>query len=106
MIPDEKLREYLDAIKRADLEALINSKFKVNNDLEAELIEVKDAIDLPHQESFSLLFLLPLDFPAQQGNYVFEHPQVGAHEIFVVPIEKASDGIVFQAVFNRLRPKS
>jgi hypothetical protein len=105
-LSDDQLKEFLKQIKRDDFAAQVNTKFHVNQSVEAELIEVSEAKKYPRQESYSMLFLMPADFPPFQGNFLFEHPQLGAHEIFVVPIENASDGIVFEAAFNRLLPKS
>lgn len=103
---DEQLKEFLESIKRDDFATQINTKFRVNGNIEAELVEVSEAKIYPRQESFSMLFLFPSDFPPFQGQFQFEHPELGTHEIFVVPIENASDGIVFQAVFNRMLPKN
>jgi hypothetical protein len=105
-LSDEQLKSFLETIKRADFAAQVNTKFRVNQSVEAELIKVSETKNYPRQESFSILFLFPSDFPPYQGNFLFEHPQLGTHEIFVVPIENASDGIVFEAVFNRLLPKN
>jgi hypothetical protein len=103
---DEQLSEALKTIKRDDFAAHINTKFRVSGNTEAELIEVSEAKNYPNQESFSMLFLFPHDVRPVQGNYLFHHPQLGEHEIFVVPVDDSSDGIVFEAVFNRLLPKN
>jgi hypothetical protein len=106
-LSDEQIEEFLkNKIRRDDFAAQVNTEFRVNENFNAELIEVSELKSYPRQESFSLLFLLPEQFPIQQGNYVFEHPQLGTHEIFVAPVEQTSDGIIFEAVFNRLRSKS
>lgn len=89
-----------------DFAAQLNTKFRVFREtaqFEAELIEVRRGINNARQESFSLFFLMPEDFPVEQGNFSFEHERLDSMEIFAVPIEKnAPGGIVFQAVFNRL----
>lgn len=103
---DEQLKEFLEKTNRDDFAAAVNTKFRVNENFDAELIEVSEPKSHPRQDSFSMLFLFPSDFPPVQGNYKFEHSQLGTHEIFVVPVEQAANGIVFQAVFNRLLPKS
>ena len=104
-LSDEQLKEFSDKIKRDDFAAQLNTKFRVNQTVDAELVEVSEIKKYPRQESFSMLFLFPENVSPLQGLYSFEHPQLGAHEIFVVPIEDASDGIVFEAVFNRILPK-
>ncbi len=105
-LSDENLREFLEKIDRDDFAAQINTMFRVDKETQAELIEVSELKDYPRQNSFTMLFRFPADFPPVQGNYRFEHPRLGVHEIFVVPVEQASDGILFQAVFNRLLPRS
>lgn len=105
-LTNEQLEDFLKDIKHADFAAQVNTKFRVNQSVEAELVEVSEIKTYPRQECFSMLFLFPPDFPPYQGCFLFEHPRLGTHEIFVVPIEDASDGIVFEAVFNRLLPNN
>ncbi len=95
-------------LTRDEFASQINTKFRILREqdrFEAELIEVSEAKIYPKQESFSLFFLMPESFPPAQGTYKFEHDKIGASEIFVVPIEKEADGVVFEAVFNRLFKK-
>ena len=105
-LSDEQLKDFSEKIKRDDFAAQLNTRFRVDQNFEAELIEVSETKTYPRQEKFSMLFLMPENFPPAQGIYSFEHLQLGAHEIFIVPIERASDGLVFEAVFNRLLPRS
>ena len=99
----------LEKLTRDDFAACVNTKFRVRREpdsFEAELIEVTKSKIYPRQESFSLFFKMPEAFPKIQGNYLFEHDKIGTNEIFVVPIEKETDGTIFEAVFNRLLSKS
>jgi Domain of unknown function (DUF6916) len=52
------------------------------------------------KEPFSLLFKCgkPVVFP--QRLYSFQNPGFGKMDIFIVPIARDRDGIVYQAVFN------
>lgn len=102
----QQAEDFLNKISRDDFAAQVNTKFRINQNFDAELIEVSEAKSYPRQESFSLLFLMPENFPVQQRSYLFEHERLGRHEMFVAPIEQTSDGIVFEAVFNRLRSES
>lgn len=105
-LSDEQLKEFADKIKRDDFAAQLNTKFRVNHEVDAELIEVSEIKKYPRQESFSLLFQFPENVAPIQGMFTFEHPQLGTHEIFIVPIEEADEGgLVFEAAFNRLLPK-
>jgi hypothetical protein len=56
----------------------------------------------PVYESFSLLFRGPAQPLFPQGTYSFEHDQLGSFSMFIVPIGRESDAVVYQAVFNRL----
>lgn len=104
-LSDEQLKEFSETIKRDDFAAHLNTNFRVDQNFDAKLIEVSEPKLYPQQESFSMLFLMPPDFPMAQGLYNFEHSELGVHDIFVVPIEQSPDGIVFDATFNRLLPK-
>jgi hypothetical protein len=37
-----------------------------------------------------------------QGMFLFEHPSLGAFEMFVSPTKRSADGFTTEAVFNRL----
>ena len=67
----------------------------------AELVEVQRHGAAPGGESFSLLFQLPVA-AFEQGMYGVEHEAIGAFELFLVPVEAVAEGIVAEAVFNRL----
>lgn len=89
--------------------AQVNSKFLVGWDdvrIECELVEVTPINTSKGSESFSLFFKMPPDFPYKQGLMIFEHPVIGKKEILVVALEHDQDGMLFEAVINRLLPKS
>jgi hypothetical protein len=48
---------------------------------------------------FSLLFHGPAEPPLAQGTYRFEHPGIGAMEIFIVPLGRDEHGSVYEAFF-------
>lgn len=68
------------------------------------LVEVKPLAARPHpmmhREPFSLLFKSASPVILPQKSYRVSHPSVGAHDIFLVPIARDVQGIVYQAVFN------
>ena len=66
-----------------------------------ELVKVEMKTSSPRQEEFSLIFRGPLDLPIQQGLFRLEHEKLGTEEIFLVPVSKDTEGIYFEAVFNR-----
>ena len=52
------------------------------------------------REQFSLHFRGPATPSLVQRTYRLEHPQFGALEIFLVPIRKDADGMIYEAVFT------
>jgi len=52
------------------------------------------------REQFSLHFRGPATPALVQRTYRLEHPQLGALEIFIVPIRKDADGMIYEAVFT------
>ena len=67
-----------------------------------ELIEVTELIKIPPQETFSLIFLAPLDTPIEQRLYTLENENLGKMDLFLVPIKQIETGLKFQAVFSTL----
>jgi hypothetical protein len=49
---------------------------------------------------FSLFFRGPLESVLPQATYPLHHELLGELAIFIVPVERTSEGIVYQAVFN------
>jgi Domain of unknown function (DUF6916) len=82
-----------------------------DTDLAVELVEVieKDGFDsqqrspAARQERFSAVFRGPRDRRLQQGLYQLQHHQLGALDLFLVPVGQDHDGLYYEAVFNRLR---
>ena len=74
--------------------------------VEVELVEVTDNNKNPavaaRQERFSLVFRGPRERLLQQGLYAMQHDQLGAFELFLVPVGQDTAGIYYEAVFNRL----
>jgi hypothetical protein len=70
-----------------------------------ELVEVSgfsDAATRPGAERkpFSILFRGPLDLDVAQRMFKLNHTELGAHEIFLVPIGPDKKGTRFEAVFS------
>lgn len=70
--------------------------------LELQLAEAADLGSTPRQEQFSLVFHGPADLFLQQGIYHMEHAELGALDLFLVPIGRQAAGFAYQAIFNRL----
>ncbi len=57
-------------------------------------------------EGFALHFTGPREVLLHQGIYTLEHSALGALELFLVPVQDARrDCYVYEAVFNRLKPR-
>jgi hypothetical protein len=56
----------------------------------------------PEYESFSLLFRGPGQKMLAQGTYDFEHERLGTFPMFIVPVSRETESVVYQAVFNQL----
>lgn len=97
----------LEHLTRETFSAQLNTKFRVTPEpektFEFELIEVTGAADTERQERFSAIFRGPADIYFPQRIYPMEHEQLGAFELFLVPIRRDSDGFYYEAAFNRVK---
>lgn len=97
----------LENLTAATFSEVLNTKFRFHLSatdlLELELIKVDEFESSPRQERFSILFQGPLDQMLGQAMYRVEHDQLGTLDLFIVPIAKEEDGIVYEAVFNRIK---
>lgn len=100
----------LENLTRDAFAEQLNTKFNMyftpEKAFEVELVEVSELKKLVRQEVFSLLFRVPLDLPVYQRMYQMEHAALGTLELFLTPVERTDEGIIYEAVFNRLTPKS
>ena len=80
-----------------------------DDELEAELIEARalgggpsrTAPDTSRRRTpFSLSFRTSLTAPLPQGIYPVVHDELGAHEIFLVPVGPDGKGMVYEAIFT------
>src|SRR5262245_15182989 len=73
----------------------------------APALRLADVRDLPapasdqKERSFSLLFTGPIDPMIAQGMYRFEHHEIGAFSMFIVPMAPAAGARYYEAIFNR-----
>ena len=70
--------------------------------IETELIEVSEHKVSALQERFAIIFRGPSEAFLGQGLRRFEHDQMGAFDLFIVPISQDEKGFYYEAVFNRL----
>ena len=95
-VSEESFRENLNTTFRVRAEA--------PRPVELELFEVKGydpgENDRRGMERFSLFFRGPADIFVPQGTYTLEHEQMGALDIFLVPVARGERGFLYESVFN------
>ncbi len=86
--------------------AHVDSTFRATLDdgqiIDLRFLRLDPGISTPTQESFSLIFKVPLDTPPVQGLFHLEHDKLDAIDLFLVPVNQKEDGLIFEAVINRL----
>jgi hypothetical protein len=96
----------MSELTRDDFAKHLNTKFRVptsdGQTLELELTEVTELRQSPRTESFSMIFRAPGDAAPDQRLYQMEHDELGALDIFLVPVGHDKKGLWFEALFNRV----
>ena len=84
----------------------IGSDFKLTapngRSVEAPLVEVSPLKKRQYQQSFSIVFLLPETYSAEQCLFDVEHPSFGVMQLLLVPIGMHNGRLRLEAVFNLL----
>lgn len=70
--------------------------------IQLTLIDTKVQLSTPSQECFTLLFRAPADLDPRQGLYHLENKTLGEMDIFLVPVDRDTDGLYYEAVFNKM----
>jgi len=86
----------------------LHTKFKARHDngtVALELAEVIERDISPRLELFCLVFHGPVAPRLPQMIYGLEHEKLGTVNIFLTAIAADSDGISYEAVFNRVKKK-
>jgi hypothetical protein len=84
----------------------VGERFRLDAEpaFDVELVEVETVGERPFESSgrvpFSLVFRGPLEPVLPQRIYRFENEALGAFELFVVPIGRGEDGVLYEAVFG------
>ena len=99
----------IDLLHKANFDPYLNETFTVHSPVvgnqEVVLAELTEK-NYPGQECFSLIFRGPKEPVMKQMIYTLTHPKMGEFQLFMVPVQYGkSDGIYYQAVFNRLLEK-
>ena len=97
---------------QAEFEANLNTAFLLKIDsgspIELKLIAVQphqsEVHERPDMERFSVFFVGPEDFLLPQNIYALKHDKMGEFDLFLVPIDKQSDGYHYEAIYNYYKP--
>lgn len=96
----------LDGITRDDFARRVGSSWTVEGCGPAtlELVEVSPAKVSGPWEMFSVVFRGVPDGPLEQGTYALVDEELGALDLFVVPLAPDADGARYECVFTRAAP--
>ncbi len=96
----------LENLRLSSFSERLNTKFRLDSDaasvVELELLSATDLGSSPAHEQFSLIFRSPLENFLPQRIYPLRHEQLGALELFLVPIGREQDGFHYEAIINRV----
>lgn len=68
-----------------------------------ELVEITESSYSQRVDNFSLIFVGPASPFYPQRIYRLSHEKLGELELFLVPVGPDANGMLYEAVFNRLR---
>jgi hypothetical protein len=81
----------------------LGESFRIHPDdastLDLELVSATELGD-GSGRPFSVVFRGPKDALLPQRTYRMEHDEIGAFDIFIVPIGPDDEGLLYEAVFN------
>ena len=91
-----------------DFAACLNQPFTIDDDaagtVELELVEVatRGTFDpaLQSRQSFAILFVGSAEPALAQGIHRLHHDQLGAMDLFLVPVGLAAQGMRYEAIFT------
>jgi hypothetical protein len=100
----------IETLTREALSECLNTVFRVADEtsggFDLELTQVSERRAAQRQEGFSILFRGPADRFAPQRIYKLKHERLGEFDLFLVPVGKDGEAIMYEAVFNRLIPSA
>jgi uncharacterized protein DUF6916 len=98
----------MDSLADLTLDAFrlrIGERFRIQSaaqTIDAELIDARAVGEAraPKRTPFAVLFRTALTAPLPQAIYRVEHDEMGAHDIFLVPVGPDAAGMVYEAIFT------
>jgi hypothetical protein len=95
-----------DELTRDMFALQLNTQFRVERQdagaVLLDLVEASAVRSVPGTESFSIVFRGPAGAFLPQAIYQFHHNELGAFDLFIVPICQDARGFYYEAVFNRI----
>jgi hypothetical protein len=97
-------------LNRESFSRHLNTKFsfahKQLQGVSVKLIEVNDltpkTMAAAGKECFAVVFIGPSNASLRQETYAVTHESLGRFDMLVVPIASHSEGVYYEAIFNRL----
>jgi hypothetical protein len=97
----------LNELPRDTFARQLNTQFRVERQdggtVILDLVEAGEVRSLAGFESFSIVFRGTLGAFLPQAMHHFNHDELGAFELFIVPIRQDAHGFYYEVVFNRMR---
>ncbi|MBV9209870.1 MAG: hypothetical protein JOZ52_04540 [Acidobacteria bacterium] len=98
-----------DNLHKEDFAKHLNTQFRIHFEpdisFNLELVEITEGVSNPEQEQFSLIFRGPLEKAFRQGIHRLTHEEMGELGLFLVPVDRKPDGMMYEAAFNRFIKK-
>ena len=116
-IPDDSQAEMIYRLSEDTFSRYIGTTFRIRTSpftaINLELIKVtrressapdsEKPAKVPEVDCFSVMFRGPRKLPLESRTYRFEHDQMGAFDLFIVPVDDHKKQRHYQAVFNRVK---
>lgn len=94
----------MSSLRLADFDGRIKAPFTLHGAPQPIELSLEEARPLGHGVrdggAFALLFLGPAQPVLQQATYRLEHAEMGAMDIFLVPVGPQAGGMGYEAVFT------
>lgn len=95
----------IEQLRLEDFSGRVGEKFRLTttagDTVEIELLDAAGSNAPPLQrQPFSLVFRLPAEVPPIQAIYHLEHDEMGAMDLFLVPLGPGKEGLQWEAVFT------
>lgn len=84
---------------------IVDTEFQLTGSEEntkLKLFEISEKQETPEYICFSLLLKSNNENILEQKIYHLKNEKIGEGELFIVPVSKDKDGIVYESVFNRI----